>query len=415
MLITILLFLVYLVIFSFIISRSSFLHAGGLTTKFLLVYFYFSSAIGLGHLYLAWRYFPGHGDIWYYFEEGLWVRDQLLSGNFYKAMHVVPESGELLDSDSGLGKFQYRVIALIQTILSFFSFKNNYISTFIFGFLLLFGKVAFYNGFRMLTVDFGKGAGLAFLLIPSVIFWTGVIYKEGLLYMLLGIIVYQLANLRKKGQTWRWGIFILCLTGIFLIRNFLLPILVLTLAVAAVMTIRSLKTRLITGMIALAVLVGSLFLFPVFWNSFASLIAQKQASFLALEGNSRMPLDTIGPGPAGLLRALPNAFINGFLMPYPGQFPNFLYSLFGFEMYAILLLLACGLITFWRKGNNGQLPVWWGTIVFGILGILVIGYIVPFAGALVRYRSIYLPFLLFAGLIGIGSRMNSRWRQHIIK
>jgi hypothetical protein len=35
-----------------------------------------------------------------------------------------------------------------------------------------------------------------------------------------------------------------------------------------------------------------------------------------------------------------------------------------------------------------------GCLVFALLGMLIIGYIIPFAGAIVRYRSIYLPFLL---------------------
>ena len=134
MLIPILLLLVYLLIFSFTISRSTFLHAGGLTTKFLLGYFYLSSLTGMAHVYMAYHYFPGHGDIWQFFEEGLWVRDQIESGNFWRSIQVVPESGGLLDSDSGLNKFQYRVLALVQMVLSYFSFKNNYISTFIFGF-----------------------------------------------------------------------------------------------------------------------------------------------------------------------------------------------------------------------------------------------------------------------------------------
>jgi hypothetical protein len=33
-------------------------------------------------------------------------------------------------------------------------------------------------------------------------------------------------------------------------------------------------------------------------------------------------------------------------------------------------------------------------IPLALLGMLLIGYIIPFVGAIVRYRSIYLPFLL---------------------
>ena len=33
-------------------------------------------------------------------------------------------------------------------------------------------------------------------------------------------------------------------------------------------------------------------------------------------------------------------------------------------------------------------------LVFALTGMLIIGMVIPFAGSIVRYRSIYLPFLL---------------------
>jgi hypothetical protein len=59
-------------------------------------------------------------------------------------------------------------------------------------------------------------------------------------------------------------------------------------------------------------------------------------------------------------------------------------------------------------------------LTLAILGLLLIGYIVPFVGAIIRYRSIYLPFLLFPFLHQLQYyRIPARWNQwltsHIFK
>jgi uncharacterized protein (DUF983 family) len=58
-----------------------------------------------------------------------------------------------------------------------------------------------------------------------------------------------------------------------------------------------------------------------------------------------------------------------------------------------IVLAACGRYT--RKQPAGQPPAFvFLCLALAIIGLLQIGYTVPFAGSIIRYRSLFLPFLL---------------------
>jgi hypothetical protein len=117
-------------------------------------------------------------------------------------------------------------------------------------------------------------------------------------------------------------------------------------------------------------------------------IVQKQATFLNLQG-SRFALDTLSAGPASFLKVLPQAAMNTFLRPFP------------WEAHGSLQLMASGeVILFWaimiiavvRRRHDWRLllrhPVILFLLTFSITIYLMIGYVVPFAGAIVRYKAI---------------------------
>jgi len=57
-----------------------------------------------------------------------------------------------------------------------------------------------------------------------------------------------------------------------------------------------------------------------------------------------------------------------------------------------LVVLVWAFSGAWRE----PIPVWWQMMmVMAVLQLIVIGYTVPFLGAVVRYRSLYLLFIIF--------------------
>jgi hypothetical protein len=104
---------------------------------------------------------------------------------------------------------------------------------------------------------------------------------------------------------------------------------------------------------------------------------------------------------------LPDALFNGLFQPIPGAGGQKIYLFFSLELYAIwiiaLLALAKASVRLITpnsqlKAHNSKLTAHSSQLTACLLlalpGMLLVGYIIPFVGAIVRYRSIYLPFLL---------------------
>jgi hypothetical protein len=145
-------------------------------------------------------------------------------------------------------------------------------------------------------------------------------------------------------------------------------------------------------------------------------VTTEQASFQMLEGHSRLTLPVLDGTPASFWQALPDAARNGFLEPLPGSGGQPLYLVFSVELMLVWVVVIFAVIrNLWPKHHlptpdllppsasdpvsralphTGAPAFSAACITFALTGMLVIGFVVPFAGTIVRYRSIYLPFLL---------------------
>jgi hypothetical protein len=105
-------------------------------------------------------------------------------------------------------------------------------------------------------------------------------------------------------------------------------------------------------------------------------------------------LDSLRPSVASFIKIAPQAFSNTFLRPFIWEEKGFLQFATALD---IIFFWALLLISFffherdWRK--IFQYPLLLLFIFFGISQIIFIGYIVPFPGAIVRYKSIPELFL----------------------
>ena len=386
----VILLLLYLFVFTWLVSKTPFFIRSGLSPKFLAVYFLTSTGIAIGHLWFAYHNFPGHGDMWTFFSEGVKLKNYLLKdfSLFLKEMRVDVYEQGAFTSGSFLVRIQYQFLSFIYMLFNFISFSNNYVNLVLFGYLLMFGKIGLYRTVKHIFPGNEIG-NLGFLILPGILFWTGPIHKEGIIYLCLGLIVYALSRFSARKTL----LIVLAVLIIFITRNYVLVLVVLAAILALIFFVQ--KYRFKAAIEVGAIVLGLSFLiFPQLLQPVLEQVVSRKSEFDTMDGNTRLPLISLEPNFKSFAGEFPTAFLNGFLLPYPGQF-NPLYSLFSIEIYVILVLLIYGLIKF--KSNTipgSSVPGFLGSfLIFGILGILICGYIIPFAGALVRYRSIYLPFL----------------------
>jgi hypothetical protein len=121
-------------------------------------------------------------------------------------------------------------------------------------------------------------------------------------------------------------------------------------------------------------------------------VAERQWEFIQLQGKTMVQVPKLKPDFAGFVQNFPSAINMVFVHPYFGE-GGISYIPFSIETFLILIaiLLGIGLIVF----NKEKLPVFYMFCLnFSIFMMLIIGYTIPNVGAIVRYKSIAIPFLI---------------------
>jgi hypothetical protein len=392
-----LLFVLYTIVIVFLQNKIPLFKNSGIKWQWLIVFFGLRVSTGCFHNWVAWHYFPNHGDVWQSFTESIVMKNMLLQepARFFNDCIPLQNGFNPLNSSSFLYLFSYRFIQYLHTFLNFFSATNLYINTLLFSFFSFSGSLVLYKVFQKKITRNHTLISISVLLLPSTLFWTSCVFKEGLLYSFLGILLYQLEAIRQQWSIKRGILVILCVAAIAIFRNNILLPLVPFLIIWQVGEYTKRK-KIHIVLITLLGMVG-LFTLLAFVNHKTNLLAiltQRQLEFLVLEGNSRIFLPALDGTFPSFLQALPVAIFNGFFQPIPGSGGHLLYTGFALELYVCWMVVIVGV---WKWFVQKK-PAWndfeRGGLVFACIGLFFIGLIVPFSGAIVRYRSIFLPFLL---------------------
>ena len=369
-----LLFIFYSIVCGLAICRMPFVRNSGIRPALLLGLFALHVLAGLLHNIIAYRYFPGHGDIWDYFWKSFLYRHRLVS-----------DFDAFLADNSTFTYVSHNGLIYIQMILNVFSFDHMDIDTLLFAFPVFMGNIALFRTFRERFAGDPTAAFTVFLL-PSVLFWTSCVYREGILYMLLGFFLLALHRLLTTG--FQTGRFLRCAICLLVTAYFRIGF-ALTLLPALFIwcwlekpTARPLLRKTAAAAIAAMLLI-------LFFFSIPQVLASWQKEFYDLQGHSRLALPALDGSWSGLILTLPDAAFNGLFQPLPGAGGQPIYLVFSIEL---LILWAVAVLAILRRPALPPFSIF--CLVFALTGMLLVGLFVPFAGTIVRYRSIYLPFLL---------------------
>ena len=394
-----LLFLCWAAGISLLIHRWRFFRSAGLRKGLFIFIFLLYVAVGCLHVWIAWHYYPEHGDVWNFFHRSLEIKKTILydPGSFGKYYSTQGLDMGLTSTHSGWTRWQYQLIVMIYACFNFLSLDNVYTNTLLFSFLTLIGKTLF---FKVLNRRYPQALVATVLLsffVPSVVFWSSPIHKDGILIICFGLLLSGMDGLLRRRISFRNTVFVLLsLVIIFMIRKLVLLSLLPALILWVLVEKWSLKQRailLVATVSAILFILVSL-VSPISTKMFA-LIASRQSEFMSLEGGSKIVLPLLTNSAGSFFQVLPYALLNGFLMPLPGTGGQIIYSVFGLETLFLWLVAGWGLFLMLKSGNPPAPPDGFRifSAFFAVSACLVIGYIIPFAGAIIRYRSIFLPFL----------------------
>src|SRR5258708_4208061 len=299
----ILLLILYYILCAYGVAKLGFVRKSGIRTAILQLLFAIHAATGWLHNAIAYRFYPGHGDVWDNFEKSFMYRHRLLS------QYPLWRS----DNDSW-SHISHNGIIYIQMLLNCFSLNSLAVNTLLFSFAVFLGSVALFRVFRHRFPDDILTASTVFLL-PSVLFWTSCIHREGVLYLLLGFLLFHTDRLLTRGFNLRQAAYVLILfIGIVFFRLAvaitLLPALYCWMAAGKR---RSSRKFLLAG-IVIGILVMVLVLPAI---SLPTTVAHWQKEFMDLEGHSRLYLPALNRSWDSLINVLPVAILTGWFQPLP--------------------------------------------------------------------------------------------------
>jgi len=398
-----LLFVAYLVFFAWLVTRVGFFKRSGLTHSQLIIIFLLKVMAGIfyGWIGLYYGNMAQMVDTWSFHYSSL-QEYQLLKTNpaefFTNLFHDPYENGITKffeTTDSYWSDLKGNFLIKILSLLNIFSFGHYYINVIFISFISMFGPIAIYRVMTDVFPEKKLQVLLATFLIPSFLYWTSGIHKEGLIFLGLSLVVYNIYfALRQKKITVLKIISILFgLLLILILRNFLIVIIIP--ALIAWLLAEKYPKR------GLAVFVTCYLFFIVFFFTakyinpnfnFPQAVVNKQQEFLKLTGGSTVPIKKLKPTVGSFLINTPQAFNLSIIRPNPSDVRHLLSLAAAAEINLLLLLFLVFLI--WRtNGIRSRIFIYF-CLFFSFSLLLTIGYSVNVLGAIVRYRSIIIPFLI---------------------
>lgn len=391
-------FIIYLALFCWLLTKIKFIKDAGIGSRWIIILFLVRIVAGLVNGYIN-LYHYAYTDASAFHNDGL-IEYHLLLNNpkefFTNIFTYHHQNSGLLDiTDSFWNNLRSDLIIKLLAFFNIFSRGNFFINTIFFNFLIFFGSVSFYRIFIRLFPD--KKILLTFILfaLPSLIYFTSGIHKDGLVFLGLAIICYNLFFLVKKDFSTSKFLWLLAgLTTIFLFRNFVLVTLVPALA-SWIIAEKNKKFKLQVFIICYFIFIGLFFgmglLHPAL--DLPQYVSSRQIAFvqIAKGGQSAININPLFPGFRSFFNNAPQALNHTLMRPYLTEKFELLYLPPEIEIFLFQLLFFIFLL--FRAIDKKPDAFIYFCIFFSLSMFLMIGYTIPIMGAIVRYRSIYLPLL----------------------
>lgn len=401
-----LLFVAWLVVFAWLVTRVKFFTRTGLSKPQLVIILLLKVMAGIfyGWIGLYYGSLAQMQDTWGYHINSIQEYHLLFNdpGEYFTNLFRDPYNGGVSKffetTDSYWNDLKGNMFIKVLSVFNIFSFGHYYINVIFYSFITLMGPIAIY---RVMTDVFPAKKMIVLLatfLVPSFLYWTSGIHKEGLIFTGISLVIYCIYFGTKEK---RFGIKrILCLIiGLLLVlalRNFIIIIIIPAIVAWLIANQRPKYGLAIFS--SLYLLFGILFFTARYIHpklDFPQAVVNKQQEFKKLEpGNSTIPMKDLEPTIMSFLKNTPQAITLSAIRPYPSDVRHILSLAAAIEINVLIFMFL--LFIFWRTNtyNNESKNLIYFCVFFSITLLLAIGFSVNNLGAIVRYRSVIIPLLV---------------------
>ena len=401
--------------------------------KFIIAAFLVKCLSGIFLTYIYAVYYPDRNlaDTFRYFDD---------AQHLHKALFENPSAyfRMLLGSDDGPELMPYldqmnnwfpaerttfyndnRTVIRLNAIIRLFSFGNYYVHLLTFGTLAFAGFALLYKSIFLLFEKKEKWLFVWLFFMPSALFWSSGIMKEGPLLLLFSLTILVIEKLIHKPNKTLWSIILaLLFIGLFHLKFYvgvmLIPAITFYWWIVKGDQLKKRWKFLINyaAYLLLAVVWDIIYhnwsLFMVLkWkrNDFLGLAKLMDAKSLIYTGNLEdTPLSFLLHVPLGLFNTLFRPSLLDIYAP--------IISLAAFENTLILIMIVVTLL-FFKKSKNPQAYFW---MAYALTFFSIIGMVTPIMGSLVRYKIPGLllfgcSLIMFLDIEKLSKKMNSIFKR----
>lgn len=419
-LITILLALAFVTVFSFMICRLKVFRRLGLSPKWLVVLFATKllAAFALVGVYQIVYENENTGDINKYHKAGLVLYSALEESpaDYFKMVSGICADEPQLEyyydkTDYWYKAWNYgllndnRTVIRYNALLDLFTQGNIWLNLIISAFVAFCG--AYFLALAMLGFCKGRRwvAVISAFLVPSVVFWSSGMMKECLVMFSLGLLMFSWVSLCQKFGVLKLLVVLVSAWFLFLAKFYVLLAMLPGMVVFALPAKFGAKKLLISSVAVFAVVV-TLFFFSgsIFGYDLVYTIVRKQHDFInmvnaeASYSGSNIEIQELEPTFMGFASCLVPAYINVLFRPFVTEANSFVKLVCCAENVVFLLLFLYMCVRF-KPIDEKQIRFVLFTLCFMLILYALIGMTTPNIGALVRYKIPVMPFLLCSMLM----------------
>jgi len=378
---------------------------GGLVTPAILLKILSGLLVGM-----LFKYFYDGGDTFSYFDEGLRISDYAWQHpeNAFRIFYGTDQISDL----AVLLQYQHQPRALffskIVAIVHLLTHANYWLMSVYFSLISFFGALLLVNQLIRKIPTIKTPAIIAFLYVPSVIFWSSGILKESIaMFALYFMVAAMLGGLNNRG--WKllaWGLgYLLSAYLLWELRYFYFAML-LPLSAAALAALlyehyrhpvgaKKISSWLIYFIIVLAGFFAmSRMHYNLHQDHIINVVYNNYNLFSARsESGSSVVFENLRPEIYSFIINAPKALFTGLFRPNVWEIHNWKQFPLIFENFILLLLTIIAILNALK--NKPQIR-FWGMSLFLYISILstILVFTSPNFGSLIRYRVGYLSFFV---------------------
>lgn len=361
--------------------------------------------LGVGILY---TYYYSSGDTWLYFSEATKMTRLARSDLFEYWKALIDLQGEPVSSifhNQPRALFFTKILSLICLLTNDnYWLASVYFSLFSFSGLWTLANV-------LIKINNNKSAAiLAFILFPSILFWSSGILKEslsmGALAFLTASLIQYSYRLRRFTILWAFLdiLFIYLLwkikyyyAGIFFLVSIPLGLLFIFKHFLPKLLNSTAKQAFFFALFGVVALVGISWLHPNFYFSriIEVVVDNHDAIVTNSESHNLIHYDNLSKDPIAVLINAPLALVSGLFRPFIGESTEGFKILIGLENLMILSLLVMALLSVPKSVSEETKIYLLALVVYVVIMSVMLSLSTPNFGTLTRYKVGFLPYFIY--------------------